>query len=157
MDSRFRDVFTPRCVSGDARNDGVSGSAGVRIMTQPVNIAKRALRASIENRKELTSADITARMEGMERLLMQIASKLDTQAEFQTLLAQRVSDLRYLSIEEVAQARKCSKKTVRRRIAEGEFTLMQIPGTTEKGIPIMQVWPDRVDVRALATAEERDK
>lgn len=105
----------------------------------------------------LSQASIEERIEAMERLLLDIASTLRTQAEFQALMAQRFSDLRYMTIDEVAAAWKCSTKTVRRRIAERKLTLAQIPGTKTLGIPILEVWPDRVDVRALATAESRDK
>jgi DNA-directed RNA polymerase specialized sigma24 family protein len=99
---------------------------------------------------------IAERLGALERVIMALAAQVARQSEFQALVAHRLSDLSHVSVAEAAIILKCSERTVRRRIHASELTLETIPGRKEMGIPLRQVRPDWIDVRALATAKGRE-
>lgn len=119
--------------------------------------APAADRAKMLGELEGLKAEAFARMLAPLIDAISVMSKqVQAQAEFYAFLAYRLSDISHASIAETARILKVSTKTVRRRIESGELTLETMPGSRAKGIPLRQVRPDWINVRALATARERE-
>jgi len=78
------------------------------------------------------------------------------QAIVLALLAQH-GDPTHLTVKRAAELRRCSEKTIRRAIDRGTYTLEQIPGTKESGIPIEQLYAGWTPVGAVRQAIARER
>jgi DNA-directed RNA polymerase specialized sigma24 family protein len=107
--------------------------------------------------KELTVADLDARMESLERQLAAAVRRQEEMNAIVILLMGGLRDTTHLSIEEAAKATHVSTRTVWRRIRRGEYRLEMKPGTREQGIPIEQVFGGWISVAAARTAIESER
>jgi hypothetical protein len=105
----------------------------------------------------LTADDLATMIHDLQQQVAAMAKERSIERAIVMALMAQHGDPTHLSVKRVAALRRCSEKTIRREIDRGVYTLEQMPGTRESGIPIEQLYSGWTPVGAVRQAIARER